>query len=233
MRLPSPAANTIAERVMNRFYRAIPGTARTGPGMDSSSGVVHGGQEVFVMSTWGWVLIAAAIVVVVALVVMWIAMAKRRERRLRGRFGSEYDRTVEQRGSRHQAEVDLRDRVDRRDQFEVRPLSPESRLRYAERWRMVQSRFVDEPGAAVDEADLLVVEVMRDRGYPVDDFVTQSDMVSVDHPDVVNNFRNAHRIQVENRQRRASTDDLRQAVVHYRSLFDNLLLDDMGSPSNR
>jgi len=129
--------------------------------------------------------------------------------------------------------MDLRDRADRRDSFEVRPLSPEARVRYSERWRMVQSHFVDQPGEAVDEADQLVVEVMRDRGYPVDDFMTQSDMISVDHPDVVNNFRMAHRVQVENHNRRASTDDLRQAVVHYRSLFDDLLHDDDASTGSR
>jgi hypothetical protein len=181
------------------------------------------------METWAWILIAAAAVVVIALVVMAIAARRRRERQLRGRFGGEYDRTVEQAGSKHKAQVDLRDRADRRDSFEVRPLSPEARARYSERWRVVQSRFVDEPGAAVDEADLLVVEVMRDRGYPVDDFVTQSDMMSVDHPDVVNNFRMAHEVQVQNHHRRASTDDLRQAIVHYRSLFNDLLLDQTSS----
>ena len=178
------------------------------------------------MPTWGWILVAAAAVLVVAALVVFTAVRRRRATDLRGRFGSEYDRTVEATGSRHKAEIDLRNRADRRDSFEVRALSPEARARYSERWRMVQSRFVDQPGEAVDEADLLVVELMRDRGYPVDDFVTQAEMMSVDHPDVVNNFRSAHQIQVDNRQRRASTDDLRQAVVHYRSLFNDLLLDD-------
>jgi hypothetical protein len=185
------------------------------------------------MPTWGWIVIAAAVLVVIAVVAIRVAAAKRRESRLRDRFGSEYDRTVEEAGSRHKAQIDLRDRADRRDQFEVKSLSPEARVRYAERWRMVQSHFVDQPGEAVDEADLLVVELMRERGYPVDDFVTQSDMISVDHPEVARNFRKAHEIQVQNHHRRASTDDLRQAVVHYRSLFDDLLLDDMGSNSNR
>jgi hypothetical protein len=175
---------------------------------------------------WGWILIAAAVLVAIALIVVSTARRRRREAQLRGRFGNEYDRTVEQAGSRHKAEIDLRDRVERREAFEVRPLSPEARARYSERWRMVQSRFVDQPGEAVDEADMLVVEVMRDRGYPVDDFVTQSDMMSVDHPDVVNNFRSAHQIQVDNHHRRVSTDELRQAVVHYRSLFNDLLLDE-------
>ncbi|MCU1346612.1 MAG: hypothetical protein JWL70_2878 [Acidimicrobiia bacterium] len=181
------------------------------------------------MPTWGWVVIAVAVVVVIAALVLAASARRRRQQRLKDRFGDEYDRTVDQKGGRRQAEVDLRDRVQRRDQFEVKALSPESRARYSERWRMVQSRFVDAPGEAVDEADLLVVEVMRERGYPVDDFVTQADMVSVDHPEVVNNFRTAHRIQVQNRQQRASTDELREAVVHYRSLFNDLLLDDAGT----
>jgi hypothetical protein len=182
------------------------------------------------MPTWGWIAIAAAVVVVVIAALVFRTTARtRRADRLRGRFGTEYDRTVESAGSRHQAEIDLRERAERRDQFEVKPLSAESRARYAERWRMVQSRFVDQPGEAVDEADLLVVEVMRERGYPVDDFVTQADMISVDHPEVVSNFRSAHQIQVQNHHRRASTDELRQAVVLYRSLFNGLLLDEADS----
>jgi hypothetical protein len=193
--------------------------------MDRWVWVVKGQREVFAMPTWGWILIAAAALVVIALVVV-ATLRHRRTSQLRNRFGDEYDRAKDETGSRHKAEIDLRDRVGRRDSFQVRPLTPEARARYSERWRMVQSRFVDQPGESVDEADLLVVEVMRDRGYPVDDFVTQSDMMSVDHPDVVNDFRSAHKIQVENRQRRASTDDLRQAVVLYRSLFNDLLFDE-------
>jgi len=172
------------------------------------------------------VLVLPELVVLVALVVLKVMAGKRRQARLRSQFGPEYDRAVDDKGSRRKAEVDLRGRAERRQQFEVKALSPEARTRYMERWRVVQSRFVDEPSEAVDEADLLVTEVMRERGYPVDDFVTQSDMMSVDHPDVVNNFRSAHEIQVQNHHRRASTDDLRQAVVHYRSLFNDLLVDD-------
>jgi len=177
------------------------------------------------MPTWGWILIAVAAVVVIVAIVATMRARRARQRRLKNQFGEEYDRTVSERG-RRDAEMDLRDRVQRRDQLEVRSLSPEARARYAERWRMVQSRFVDQPSEAVDEADLLVVEVMRDRGYPVDDFGTQSDMVSVDHPDLVTNFRSAHQIQAQNREHRASTDDLRMAVVHYRSLFEELLGDE-------
>jgi hypothetical protein len=180
------------------------------------------------MPTWGWIVIAAAVVVVVVIAVAGMMMARKRHRRaaLRDRFGPEYDHTVDEKGSKRRADIDLRDRAERRDSFDVKPLSTEARSRYMERWRMVQGRFVDEPSEAVDEADLLVVEVMRERGYPVDDFMTQSDMMSVDHPEVVSNFRQAHEIQVQNHHRRASTDDLRQAVVHYRSLFNDLVLDE-------
>jgi len=184
------------------------------------------------MSTWGWIVVGVAALIVVAVIVVLASRRRRRETKFRNRFGEEYDRTVRQAGSRHKAQVDLRERADRRDSFEVRPLTPEARARYSERWRMVQSHFVDQPGEAVDEADQLVVEVMRDRGYPVDDFVTQSDMISVDHPDVVNNFRMAHQVQVENHNRRATTDDLRQAVVHYRSLFTDLLRDEASTGSS-
>ena len=174
------------------------------------------------MPTWGWIIIAVAIVAVVALAV-WAAMRARRTRELRSTFGPEYERTMETEGSRKDAESELQARRRRRQQLAIRPLAPEERERYRAEWQAVQSRFVDQPGPAVREADLLVTRVMRDRGYPMEDFEQQAADVSVDHPDVVQNYRSAHAIYVRMEAGEEGTEALRQAMVHYRALFDELL----------
>jgi hypothetical protein len=176
------------------------------------------------MDTWVWVVIAA--VVVVALVVAafeWRRM--RRRRALRGRFGEEYERRLEEADNRRQAERDLADRARRRDELELRPLSELARDRYEEQWQQLQIRFVDRPQVAVVDADELVTQVMRDRGYPVDDFEARADLVSVDHPGVVENYRSGHGIYMKQLDGNATTEDLRRAVVSYRALFDELLTD--------
>ena len=167
------------------------------------------------------------VVVVIVLAIVGLVMtAKQRRHSLQERFGPEYDRSVETAGGRRQAERELRDKAARRDQLDIRPLSAEARERYADEWALVQEGFVDEPGDSVDQADALVVRVMRDRGYPVDDFETRTDMAAVDHPDVVEHYRAAHKIRTANRTGDADTEALRVAVVHYRWLFDALLLDE-------
>lgn len=174
------------------------------------------------MPSWGWVLIAIGIVVILALVA-WSAYAGRRRRRLQDRFGPEYDRTVADAPSRREAESELTERQKRREELQVRPLAPESRDRYASRWHNTQAKFVDEPEEAVGEADSLIQEVMRERGYPVEDFDQRASDLSVDHPDVISNYRAAHGISVANERGKASTEDLRTAMVHYRALFVELL----------
>jgi hypothetical protein len=174
------------------------------------------------MDTWVWIVIVAAVVIAV-LAVIRFAFASRRRRGLQERFGPEYDRAVETSGDRRNAESQLREREQLHDQLDIRELSPAARDRYFEEWRAVQVRFVDSPGAAVREADTLVQQVMRDRGYPVDDFDTRADVVSVDHPHVVDNYRAAHGVWAANERGEASTEDLRQSLVHYRSLFEELL----------
>ena len=174
------------------------------------------------MDTWVWIVIIAAIVLVV-LAIAYVVSAGRRRRGLQDRFGPEYDRTVESADSRRKAEADLRDREQRHDELDIRELSPAARDRYSEQWRVVQTRFVDAPGDAVREADSLVQNVMRDRGYPVDDFETRAGVVSVDHPHVVENYRAAHGVWAANERGEATTEDLRQSLVHYRSLFEELL----------
>jgi hypothetical protein len=169
-----------------------------------------------------WVIVA---VLVVALVIAGVVIARqRRSQRLQEGFGPEYGRTLAEKGDRRAAESELLDRRARREEFAIRELDPESRERYAERWRDAQRTFVDQPSVAVAEADRLVSEVMHERGYPVEeDFERRAADVSVDHPVVVENYRAAHGISVRAARDEADTEDLRQALVHFRALFEDLL----------
>jgi hypothetical protein len=148
---------------------------------------------------------------------------RRRSTTLRERFGPEYEHRVEESGDKRAAESELQDVSKRRKSLDVRPLSLPARDRYSEQWRAVQSHFVDQPDQAVTQADVLVAQVMREMGYPVEEFDDQVDMVAVDHPHVAADYRTAHAISVRNTERLASTDDLRTALIHYRSLFEELL----------
>jgi hypothetical protein len=174
------------------------------------------------MDTWVWIVIAAVAVIVV-LAIVWSALRAKRTRELQGTFGREYDRTVDQAGGRRSAERELLDRKKQHDELDIRPLSPESRDRYARRWQSTQARFVDDPKGAVMEADTLVQEVMQERGYPTDDFERRVADISVDHPDVVEKYRNAHGIAQATERGEASTEDMRHSVRHYRALFAELL----------
>jgi hypothetical protein len=174
------------------------------------------------MDTWVWIVIAAVAVVVV-LAVIWSATRAKRSRALQDTFGREYDRTVGQTGDRRAAEKELRERQKRHDELDIRPLSPESRDRYVRRWQSTQTRFVDDPKGAVAEADVLVQEVMQERGYPTKDFDRRVDDISVDHPDLVEKYRTAHGIAQATERGEASTEDMRHSVRHYRALFAELL----------
>jgi hypothetical protein len=169
-----------------------------------------------------WVVIAVAAVIVVAVVVA-AAMRARRSRGLRDRFGPEYDRVAANAPTRREAEAELAERQERREQLDIRPLPPDVRDRFFDAWRDTQARFVDDPEEAVVEADALIQEVMRARGYPVADFEQRAADVSVDHPEVVNNYRAAHGIRTAYDRGNATTEDLRQALKHYRALFEELL----------
>jgi hypothetical protein len=166
-------------------------------------------------------------VVLVALVVtaiaIWSLLRWRRRTGLTERFGPEYERTVAESKDRREAERRLVEREKRVDRLEIRPLSPADHTRYLQRWGAVQARFVDDPPAAVQEADDLIGEVMVLRGYPLEDFQRRAEDLSVDHPGVVQNYRAGHRLAERSREGNASTEDLRQAMVHYRALFDDLL----------
>jgi hypothetical protein len=169
-----------------------------------------------------WVLVG--VVVVLLVVVAALVARQQRSRRLREGFGAEYHRVVEQRGDQRAGEQELLERRQRVDKFEIRALEPPVREEYMERWRAAQRRFVDEPAPAVSEAHALVQQVMHDRGYPVDlDFEQRAADISVEHPEVVENYRAAHAISVRADRGEASTEQLRQSMVHYRALFDELL----------
>src|SRR5438309_5396357 len=140
------------------------------------------------MATWVWIVIAVAAVVVLALV-LWNALRARRTRTLREGFGPEYDRTVADAPSKREAEAELAERRKRREELDIQPLSPGARERYLVAWQATQARFVDDPGEAVGEADALIQKVMGERGYPVQDFDQRTADISVDHPEVANNYR--------------------------------------------
>lgn len=171
--------------------------------------------------------LAILAVVVVALLIV-SAVRKRRSGQLRDQFGPEYERTLQTAGDRRSAEAELASRAERRKTFEVKPLNPASQERYQQQWRGVQAGFVDTPAQSVRQADGLVTQLMTDRGYPMADFDQRSADVSVDHPDVVENYRQAHAISRANDDGRATTEDLRQAMTRYRTLFERLL-DDTGA----
>src|SRR5260370_14799734 len=168
------------------------------------------------------VILAVALIVVI-LIAIWIYMQKRRTQTLRSKFGPEYDKTVLTHGNRGHAEAELDQRTKRVAKFDIHPLPREEQVQFAEDWRREQALFVDDPRAAVNNADKLVQSVMKRRGYPVGDFNQNAADLSVDHPLVVENYRIAHDIALLDEQGRASTEDLRKARQSYHILFDDLL----------
>lgn len=177
------------------------------------------------MPGWMWIVIALA--VVAAVIAGWVAWKATRTKRLRETFGPEYDRTVADSASQREGEAALADRRKRHGELEIRALTAEARRRYDGNWKAVQTRFVDDPVGSVGEADELVERVMAERGYPMEDFEAQAELISVEHPEVVQNYRSAHEIYGAYGRGEASTEDLRQAMVHYRSLFEQLLESDV------
>jgi hypothetical protein len=169
------------------------------------------------------VLIAAVILIIAVLA--WLYMRQRRSTTadLRRKFGPEYERAVRENGSERKAEAKLADRQERVEKLNIRDLNPTEHERFSKQWESVQSRFVDSPKGAVAEADDLVSSLMRTRGYPVSDFDQRAADVSVDHPRVVENYRAAHEIALRVGKNGASTEDLRAAMIHYRSLFEELV----------
>ena len=167
------------------------------------------------------VVILAVFAAIVAAIV--IASRRRRSQQLQERFGPEYDRTVEGSGKKREAERELAQRAERRKELDIRPLDPARRDEFAAEWRDAQEAFVDMPAEAVSDANRLVERVMQERGYPTGDFDQMSRDVSVDHANVVEEYRSAHEISLLNDRKQATTEQLRRAMVHYRSLFADLL----------
>ncbi len=174
------------------------------------------------MSQWIWVLIAVLVLVVLA-VVGWSLSRRRRSERLKEHFGPEYERTVGELGEQRAAEAELREREKKRKKLDIVELAPEARQEHTATWQRVQAEFVDDPQGALGRAERLVTRVMRERGYPIDDFDQRAADISVDHPDIVENYRGAHAIYESQHDGDIGTEDARQAFVHYRALFDRLL----------
>jgi hypothetical protein len=168
------------------------------------------------------ILILVILIVVIALAIL-ILIGRRRSAALRHKYGSEYRRAVGEFGDERKAEAELEAREKRVRSLKIRALTPEEQARFADSWKKAQARFVDEPSQAAADADILVKEVMQTRGYPIGDFEQRAADISVDHPNVVSNYRAARDIAVRNNAGEATTEDIRQAMVHYRSLFEELL----------
>ena len=170
--------------------------------------------------------VVIVIVVLVIAALAAVAVVASRRRALKQRFGPEYDRAVAEQDNRTAAERELRERERRHAQLELTPLSPESRARYATAWEELQVRFVDSPADTVGDADELVSRLIAERGYPTGDFDEQIAHLSVEHARTLTHYRDAHEIRLRNERGEATTEDLRQALVHYRALFADLLGDD-------
>jgi hypothetical protein len=173
-----------------------------------------------------WVIVVVAVLAVLA--VAAVVLVRARSAALKRRFGPEYDRVVDETGDRRAGEAELRDRARRRAALELHELSPEAHERYLEEWRDAQHAFVDDPHRAVADADALVQRVMRDRGFPADGFDERVEMVSVDRPQLAEQYRAAHAIQRRDDAETASTEELRDAFRRYRALFDDLVDDGPG-----
>jgi hypothetical protein len=175
------------------------------------------------MDTQTTILIGVAVAAAAIAVIGWMLWRKKRTADLRDQFGPEYDRAVAAAGDSRRAEAGLADRAKRVEKLQLREISAADRDRFAQAWTRVQARFVDDPPGAVSEGDALIQEVMKSRGYPVGDFEQRAADLSVDHAEVVQNYRAAREIAIRNRDGKASTEDLRQALVHDRKLFEELL----------
>jgi hypothetical protein len=183
----------------------------------------HRSQERFNVNATTIVIFVGVLVVILIALGLITLLWRRRSQRLQEQFGPEYKHAVRKYGDARQAEAELAAREKRVRKLDIRALTHEEQDRFAELWRETQARFVDEPSKAVAEADGSIQEVMQTRGYPVGDFDQRAADVSVDHPNVVTNYRAAREIAARNKRGEATTEDLRQAMMHYRSLFEELV----------
>lgn len=186
------------------------------------------------MDATTWIVLILVVIVLVALLLAVAATRRKRTAKVRERFGPEFDRAVQQHGKPGKARDHLESVAERRDSLVIRSLDPASRERYQERWTQIQADFVDRPGESVDAADALVGDVMRERGYPVEDFDSRSELIATDHPEVVQHYRSAHDALRRHHEEgeTATTEELRRAMVHYRELV-LLLVEDGSEPKHR
>ena len=174
-----------------------------------------------------FIIIAVVLILVIIVAVLWPLMTRRkRSERLQNQFGSEYDHTVQILGDEKQAQTELEKRQKHVEALNIRPLTVDEHKRYLADWIAVQSKFVDEPDQAVVDADRIIMEVMRLRAYPISDFEQRAADISVSYPTLVSNYRAARVIALKNQEHQADTEELRQAMIYYRSLFDELLVTD-------
>ncbi len=171
------------------------------------------------------IVIAVLIVLAILAAVAMVISKRRRSQQLQQKFGPEYERTVRESDNRKRAEQELQERARRREQLDIRPLPAVARQRYLDQWQRVQATFVDDPILAVGEAESLLNNVMRERGYPVDRFEEQAGLIAVDHPEIVQHYRAAHDVNRRSVRGEATTEEMREAFVHYRALFERLLGD--------
>jgi hypothetical protein len=174
------------------------------------------------MSTVLMVVIVVVVVVVIA-GAGFVVWRQARTQRLRRQFGPEYDRAMDSHQNRREAERELQEREQRHQELDIRPLDPQARERYQQQWTQVQEHFVDAPEAAVEQGDRLVIVVMAERGYPTEDFEDRLASLSVEHGRMLDHYRRGHQIGQSASRKEASTEELRQAMVHYRALFEDLL----------
>ncbi|WP_329063749.1 hypothetical protein [Amycolatopsis sp. NBC_01480] len=181
------------------------------------------------MPTWLIVVIVVVAVVVIA-AVAWLVLQETQRKRLQRKFGPEYTRAVEENESPRAAQRDLADRERRHQELDIHPLSPSTRERYAQRWALIQEKFVDQPAGAVDEADEVLVSLMAERGYPTEGYDQQLSDLSVRHSSTLKHYRAAHETHTRHAETALSTEELRDAMVHYRTVFEDLLTDGADRP---
>jgi hypothetical protein len=181
-------------------------------------------MDLSAVSTAQIVMFVAISLIVIAAIATLIFVRKRRTQRLRNQFGgNEYHRAIKERGSRRTAEADLDQRAERVEALNIRPLAPGDRARFLDSWTKVQARFVDSPGGAITDADQLLGDVMSMRGYPMSNFEQRAADISVNYPLVLDNYRAAHQAALRQSRGEATTESLRQAMIHFRSLFEELV----------
>jgi hypothetical protein len=175
------------------------------------------------MNTTYLIVVVVLVLVVVGIILGLIFSRRKRSQKLQEKFGGEYDHTLETMGNDKETQKELNERVNHVETLNIRSLSLDERNRYLADWALVQSKFVDEPGQAIGDADRLIMEVMQLRAYPVSDFDQRAADISVNYPDLVSNYRAARAIALKNEQNQADTEELRQAMIYYKSLFNELL----------